>query len=155
MQIAFDFTPPSNDKPSKQKKGSGAPSKRGRKSLKALTEEAAVIELPSDEELSKKLYHSISEVSEMFGMNPSSLRYWETEFKQINPRKNKKGDRYYTLADIKLIQLIHFLLRQRKYTIEGAKEYLKKHKDEAAARYTMVEKLQQLKSFLLSLKADL
>ncbi|MFN5334064.1 MAG: MerR family transcriptional regulator [Bacteroidota bacterium] len=154
MQIAFDFTTPSNDKPQK-KAEQKVPSKRGRKSLKALTEEANSIELPSDEELSKKLYHSISEVSQMFGMNPSSLRYWETEFKQINPRKNKKGDRFYTLADIKLLQLIHFLLRQRKYTIEGAKEYLKKHKDEAAARYAMIEKMQQLKSFLLALKADI
>jgi DNA-binding transcriptional MerR regulator len=154
MQIAFDFSAPSNDKPSK-KTEQKIPSKRGRKSLKALTEEANAIELPSDEELSKKLYHSISEVSQMFGMNPSSLRYWETEFKQINPRKNKKGDRFYTLSDIKLLQLIHFLLRQRKYTIEGAKEYLKKHKDEAAARYAMIEKMHQLKSFLLALKADL
>lgn len=155
MQISFDFNSSSNDKPSVKGKGEKVPSKRGRKSLKALTQEAAIIDIPSDEELSKKLYHSISEVSEMFGVNPSLLRYWETEFRQINPRKNKKGDRYYTLADIKTIQLIHFLLRQRKYTIEGAKDYLKKHKDEAAARYTMVEKLQQLKSFLLSLKADL
>jgi DNA-binding transcriptional MerR regulator len=154
MQIAFDFSAPPNDKPSK-KAEQKASSKRGRKSLKALTEEANAIELPTDEELSKKLYHSISEVSQMFGMNPSSLRYWETEFKQINPRKNKKGDRFYTLSDIKLLQLIYFLLRQRKYTIEGAKEYLKKHKDEAAARYAMIEKMQQLKSFLLALKADI
>ena len=155
MQIAFDFNAPPNDKPSSKKEAKPSVSKRGRKSLKTLTEEANAIELPSDEELSKKLYHSISEVSDMFGVNPSLLRYWETEFRQINPRKNKKGDRYYTLADIKTLQLIHFLLRQRKYTIEGAKEYLKKNKDEASARYDMVEKLQQLKSFLLSLKADL
>jgi DNA-binding transcriptional MerR regulator len=154
MQISFDFNASSNNKSSKKEKNASL-AKRGRKSLKDLTEEAKMIELPSDEELGKKLYHSISEVSEMFGVNASLLRYWETEFKQINPRKNKKGDRFYTLADIKTIQLIHFLLRERKYTIEGAKEYLNKHKDEAAARYAMVEKLQQLKSFLLGLKADL
>ena len=155
MQISFDFNAPLSDKNSSKKEKNVLPSKRGRKSLKTLTEEAKMVELPPDDELSKKLYHSISEVSEMFGVNPSLLRYWETEFKQINPRKNKKGDRFYTLADIKTIQLIHFLLRERKYTIEGAKEYLNKHKDEAAARYAMVEKLQQLKSFLLGLKADL
>jgi DNA-binding transcriptional MerR regulator len=154
MQIAFDFsTPPPPPTPPKAERKTA--SKRGRKSLKTLTEEASAIELPSDEELSKKLYHSITEVSQMFGMNPSSLRYWETEFKQINPRKNKKGDRFYTLSDIKLLQLIHFLLRQRKYTIEGAKDYLKKYKDEAAARFAMIEKMQQLKSFLLAIKADL
>jgi DNA-binding transcriptional MerR regulator len=154
MQIAFDFNTPPIDKPNKREEKK-VPSKRGRKSLKTLTEEANSIILPSDEALSKKLYHSISEVSEMFGINASSLRYWETEFKQINPRKNKKGDRFYTLADIKLLQLIHFLLRQRKYTIEGAKEYLKKNKDEAAIKYNMIEKLLQLKSFLLGIKADL
>ena len=155
MQIAFDFNAPSNEKPV-PKKGVKAPvSKRGRKSLKEMTEEANKVDLPSDEELNKKLYHSITEVSEMFSVNPSLLRYWETEFKQINPRKNKKGDRFYTATDIKTLQLIHFLLRQKKYTIEGAKEYLNKHKDDASARYAMVEKLQQLKSFLLSIKADL
>jgi DNA-binding transcriptional MerR regulator len=155
MQIAFDFTTPPEDKSSKKKSAPKEPSKRGRKSLKEMTQEANAIDLPSDEELNKKLYHSISEVSEMFGVNPSLLRYWETEFKQIKPRKNKKGDRFYTTADIKTLQMIHFLLRQRKYTIEGAKEYLKKHKDKAAIRYEMVEKLQQIKSFLLSVKADL
>jgi DNA-binding transcriptional MerR regulator len=155
MQIAFDFNAPLNEKPAPKKEAKKAASKRGRKSLKDMTQEASTIELPSEEVLNKKLYHSISEVSEMFGVNPSLLRYWETEFKQINPRKNKKGDRFYNLSDIKTLQMIHFLLRQRKYTIEGAKEYLKKHKDEASARYRTVEKLQQIKSFLLSLKADL
>ena len=155
MQIAFDFNAPSNDKPAPKKEVKAVVSKRGRKSLKEMTDDAGKIDLPSDEELNKKLYHGITEVSEMFGVNPSLLRYWETEFKQINPRKNKKGDRFYTAADIKTLQLIHFLLRERKYTIEGAREYLKKNKDAAAARYEMVEKLQQIKSFLLSIKADL
>jgi DNA-binding transcriptional MerR regulator len=130
-------------------------SKRGRKSLKEMESDARMIELPPDEVLNQKLYYSISEVSELFGINASSLRYWETEFRHINPRKNKKGDRFYTPADIKKLQLIYFLLRQRKYTIEGAKDYISKHKDDAAQRYELVQRLQQLKSFLLSLKADL
>ena len=155
MQIAFDFNAPLNEKPAPKKEVKASVSKRGRKSLKEMTQEANTIELPSNEELNKKLYHSITEVCGMFGVNASLLRYWETEFKQINPRKNKKGDRFYTAADIKTLQMIHFLLRQRKYTIEGAKEYLKKNKDDASARYEMVEKLQQIKSFLLSIKADL
>jgi DNA-binding transcriptional MerR regulator len=156
MQIAFDFNPPQPEKKTSSKKEQkSAPGKRGRKSLKILSEEAAVMEMPSDEELAKKHYHSISEVSVFFGVNPSLLRYWETEFKQINPRKNKKGDRFYTLADIKWLQQIYFLLRQRKYTIEGAKAYLKQHQDDATIRFAMIEKLQTLKSFLLSLKADL
>ncbi len=113
------------------------------------------MELPPDEVLQQKHYHSITEVSALFGINPSTLRYWETEFKQIQPRKNKKGDRFYTVSDIKLLQLIYFLLRQRKYTIEGVKDYLKKYKDESGQRFELVQRLQELKAFLLSLKADL
>lgn len=120
------------------------------------TEEASrFVELPSDEVLQQKLYHSITEVCAMLEVNPSTLRYWETEFRQLQPRKNRKGDRFYTAADIKLLHLIYFLLRQRKYTIEGAKEYLKKYKDEATLRYELVQGLQTLKDFLLALKADL
>jgi DNA-binding transcriptional MerR regulator len=130
-------------------------SKRGRKSLKDMVSEAEMVQLPPDEELNKKLYYSIGEVGTFFNLNPSSLRYWETEFKHINPRKNKKGDRFYTVTEIKKLQLIYFLLRQRKYTIEGAKDYLKKYKDEAIERFELVQSLHQLKSFLLSLKADL
>lgn len=155
MQIAFDFNPPPEKKPDPPKESKPSSGKRGRKSLKALSEEAAVMEMPSDEELAKKHYHSISEVSAYFGVNPSLLRYWETEFKQIKPRKNKKGDRFYTMADIKWLQQIHFLLRQKKYTIEGAKSYLKQHQDDATLRFAMIEKLQSLKAFLLALKADL
>lgn len=117
--------------------------------------DAEMVELPPDEVLKQKLYHSIGYVSELFGVNPSTLRYWESEFSMIKPRKNQKGDRFYTVADIKHLQLIFFLLRQRKYTIEAAKDYLKNHKDDATERFELVQSLQQLKSFLLTLKADL
>lgn len=157
MQIAFDFSEqPQKPKPSpKKEKPKKTPSKRGRKSLKEMVSEAEMITLPPEEELRKKLYYNIGEVSEMFGLNPSSLRFWETEFSHLRPRKNKKGDRFYSVDEIKKIQLVFFLLRQRKYTIEGAKDYLKKYKDDATARFELVQNLQQLKSFLLSLQADL
>lgn len=129
--------------------------KRGRKSLRQLEEAARFVELPPDEVLQKKLYHSITEVCSMLEVNPSTLRYWETEFRQLKPRKNGKGDRFYTFADIKLLHLIYFLLRQRKYTIEGAKEYLNKYKNEATQRFELVQGLQRLKNFLLALQADL
>jgi DNA-binding transcriptional MerR regulator len=129
--------------------------KRGRKSIKDMVSEAEMVQLPPDEELSKKLYYSIGEVGVMFNLNPSSLRYWETEFKHITPRKNKKGDRFYTITDIKKLQLIYFLLRQRKYTIEGAKDYIKKYKDDSLLRYDLIKSLQEVKSFLLTIKADL
>lgn len=159
-QIAFEF----EEQPSKpvvaERKTVPAKlqkpkSKRGRKSLKEMVSDAEMIQLPPDEELNKKLYYSISEVGAFFNLNPSSLRYWETEFKHITPRKNKKGDRFYTVTEIKKLQLIYFLLRQRKYTIEGAKDYLKKYKDDAVVRFELVQSLQQLKLFLLQIKADL
>lgn len=167
-QIAFDFDEqpvlPKKEKEKVKAKPKPQPvaepelkqrSKRGRKSLKDMVSDAEMIRIPSDEVLKQKLYYSISEVSELFQLNASSLRYWETEFSHINPRKNKKGDRFYTAEDIKKLQLIYFLLRQRKYTIEGAKDYLKKYKDDSSVRFELVQSLQQMKAFLLQIKADL
>jgi DNA-binding transcriptional MerR regulator len=161
-QIAFEFEDIKPDiKPLPTQKdviqfvASKPKTKRGRKSLKEMVSDAEMIQLPPDEELNKKLYYSIGEVGIMFNLNPSSLRYWETEFKTITPRKNKKGDRFYTVAEIKKLQLIYFLLRQRKYTIEGAKDYIKKYKDDSLLRYDLIKSLQEVKSFLLTIKADL
>lgn len=129
--------------------------KRGRKSLKEMDEEASFIEVPPDEILFKKQYYGIGEVAEMFGLNTSLLRYWETEFDILKPRKNRKGDRHFRPEDIKNLTLIHHLLRQRKYTIEGAKEYLKKNKSKAQENFEMIQRLEKIKSFLLELKAGL
>ena len=73
----------------------------------------------------KKLYYSISEVSRITDLEQYVLRYWETEFDQLNPAKNSSGNRIYTNKDIKLILLIKKLLKEEKYTIEGAKKILK------------------------------
>jgi DNA-binding transcriptional MerR regulator len=159
-QIAFEFDDHTPRQPAKRgRKPLNKPprpkAKRGRKSLKEMVGDAEMVQLPSDEVLNQKLYHSIGYVSDLFGVNPSTLRYWETEFSFIKPRKNQKGDRFYTVKDIKSLQLIFFLLRQRKYTIEAAKDYLKNHKDDAAERFELVKSLQQLKAFLLTIKADL
>jgi DNA-binding transcriptional MerR regulator len=129
--------------------------KRGRKSLKDMGDEAEFVELPSDGVLNKKLYYSIGEVCDMFKINPSSIRYWETEFSFLKPRKNKKGDRFYNATEIKKIHLIYYLLRYKKYSIEAAKDYLKQHKNDTDVRFELVKSLQQIKQFLLALKADL
>lgn len=73
----------------------------------------------------KKLYYSISEVSRITDLEQYVLRYWETEFEQLRPAKNSSGNRIYTNKDIKLILLIKKLLKEEKYTIEGAKKILK------------------------------
>ncbi|MCC6288622.1 MAG: MerR family transcriptional regulator [Chitinophagaceae bacterium] len=117
--------------------------------------ESDFISIPEDEVLFKKQYYSIGEVSVMFQLNASLLRYWETEFDILKPRKNRKGDRHFRPEDIKNLYLIHHLLRQRKYTIEGAKDYLKKNKSKAQQNFELIQRLQKLKGFLLELKAGL
>lgn len=81
----------------------------------------------------KKLYYSISEVSKITGLEQYILRYWETEFDQLNPSKNRAGNRIYTNKDIKLILSIKKLLREEKYTIEGAKKILEDSPEDTAA----------------------
>lgn len=130
------------------------PSKRGRKSLKEVAAEAELIEVPADEVLFSKQYYTMGQVSEMFHVNQSLLRFWETEFDILQPRKNKKGDRYFRPVDIKNLHLIYHLLRQKKYTIEGAREFLKKNK-KADERFEVIQRLQEIRTFLLEWKAQL
>jgi DNA-binding transcriptional MerR regulator len=132
-----------------------APAKRGRKSLKEVETEADLVQVPEDEILFSKQYYSMSEVTEMFRINHSLLRFWEKEFDIINPKKNKKGDRYFRPADIKNLQVIHHLLRQRKFTMEGAKDFLKKNTNLAGKQFEMIQSLEKIKTFLLEIKANL
>ena len=129
-------------------------SKRGRRSLKENNEQAALIEIPDDETLYQKQYYPIGEVAAMFRENQSLIRYWETEFDILQPRKNRKGDRYFRPVDVKNLVLIYDLLRRRKFTIEGAKDYLKKNK-KAEEKFAMIQSLEKIKGFLLELKASL
>jgi DNA-binding transcriptional MerR regulator len=129
--------------------------KRGRKSFKEMDNEADLIEVPGDEILQQKLYYSISEVAGWFKVNTSLLRYWENEFDVLQPRKTRKGDRLFRVEDIKNLQLIYFLLRQRKFSIDGAKNYLKNNKQEADTQVRLVESLTRFRSFLLEMKANL
>jgi len=129
-------------------------STRGRKSLKALDAEAGFINIPDDETLFQRQYYSIGEVAVMFRVNQSLLRFWENEFDIIQPRKNRKGDRHFRPVDIKNLELIYDLLRRRKLTIEGAREFLKKNK-KASGRFDMIQSLQSIRGFLLEVKAAL
>ena len=129
-------------------------STRGRKSLKALDAEADLVNIPADEVLFQRQYYSIGEVADMFSVNQSLLRFWENEFDIIQPRKNRKGDRHFRPIDIKNLELIYDLLRRRKLTIEGAKDFLKKN-SKAKEHFEMIQSLQSLKGFLLEIKAAL
>jgi DNA-binding transcriptional MerR regulator len=160
QQITFEFSQeaakerseflPGNIIPNQKEK---IKSTRGRKSIKEMSEELENVEIPDDEILFQKQYYSIGEVAEMFNVNTSLLRYWEGEF-GMQLRKNRKGDRFFTPADVKNLQLIHDLVRRRKFTIEGAKDYLKKN-TRADDKYVMIQSLQRLRTFLLELKAHL
>lgn len=129
--------------------------KRGRKSFKEIDATVDLIDVPDDETLQKKLYYSISEVAAWFKVNTSLLRYWENEFDILQPRKTRKGDRLFRVEDIKNLQLIYFLLRQRKFSIEGAKSYLKNNKGKIDTETQLVQTLTRFKNFLLELKSSL
>jgi len=129
--------------------------KRGRKSFKEMDAVADLIEIPSEEMLKQKLYYSISEVASWFKVNTSLLRYWENEFDILQPRKTRKGDRLFRVEDIKNLQLIYLLLRQRKFSIEGAKSYLKNNKKKIDTETQLVQSLTTFKQFLLELKSSL
>ena len=129
-------------------------SPRGRLSLKEIHLNADLIQIPPDEILFQKQYYSIGEVSKWFRVNQSLIRYWETEFDILEPRKNRKGDRFFRPIDVKNLVLIHDLLRRRKFTIEGAKEFLKKNK-KADAKFKMIQSLEKIKGFFNELKASL
>lgn len=130
------------------------PGKRGRKSLKEIDQKADLVQIPEDDILFKKQYYSIGEVAVMFRENQSLIRYWETEFDILQPRKNRKGDRFFRPIDIKNLVMIYDLLRRRKFTIEGAKDYLKKNK-KAEEKFAAIQSLQKIKNFFLELKATL
>jgi DNA-binding transcriptional MerR regulator len=127
---------------------------RGRKSIRQVSEEADLIQIPDDEILFQKQYYTMGEVAEMFRVNQSLLRFWEAEFNILQPKKNKKGDRYFRPIDIKNLHLIYHLLRQRKYTIEGAKDFLKKN-SRAEEKFETIKKLEEVRHFLLEMKANL
>jgi DNA-binding transcriptional MerR regulator len=128
--------------------------KRGRKSIKDMEAEADLINIPSDEELFAKQYYPMSVVTQMFNVNHSLLRYWESEFTILQPRKNRKGDRLFRPDDIKNLEIIYHLLRVKKYTIDGAKDYFKNQK-QVAKKFEALQQLEQVKQFLLQVKANL
>ena len=99
----------------------------------------------------KKLYYSISEVSEMTGLEQHVLRYWETEFEELKPRKNRAGRRVYTEADIAMVRRVQHLLKEDKYTIEGAKQVLAREAAGPAAAGSVRSSLLELRTFLQGL----
>ncbi|MCE3282311.1 MAG: MerR family transcriptional regulator [Chitinophagaceae bacterium] len=132
-----------------------AKGKRGRKSYKEIDAEIDLVEVPDDEVLNQKMYYSITEVAGWFKVNASLLRYWENEFDILRPRKNRKGDRLFRPEDIRNLQVIYYLLRNRKFSLEGAKKYLKNNRQQADINIQLAQSLTKFRSFLLELKSNL
>ncbi len=108
-----------------------------------------------EKEDSKKLYYSIGEVAEMFGVNTSLIRFWEKEFDVIKPKKNKKGTRFFTPKDVENFHLIYNLVKERGFTLQGAKDKLKKNPDETINNAKIVGTLKDIRSYLLEIKSSL
>ncbi|MDR3653772.1 MAG: MerR family transcriptional regulator [Paludibacter sp.] len=99
----------------------------------------------------EKLFYSISEVAAMFGVNQSNLRFWEKEFKQLKPKRNPKGTRFYSPDDILIIKQIIYLVSVQKLTLDGAKRKLSQKKDVIAKQQEVVERLKLIRKELIGI----
>lgn len=102
-----------------------------------------------------KLYYSIGEISNITGISASKIRFWEKEFEILNPQKNKKGNRRFTLEDLKKIKLIYHLLKEKKYTISGAKNKLQNNFKEIEKNLELTERLNRIKKELIEIRENL
>lgn len=102
-------------------------------------------------DLPEKLYYSIGEISEAFNVNASLIRFWEKEFEILKPKKNSKGTRRYSSIDIEKLQTIHHLVKEKGYTLEGAKEQLKI----LNKNFEVIKKLEKVKSNLINIRNEL
>jgi DNA-binding transcriptional MerR regulator len=103
----------------------------------------------------EKVYYRIGEVADMFKVNASLIRFWEHEFDIIKPYRNKKGNRFFTKKDIDNFHLIYHLVKERGFTLNGAREKLKANPEETTDHAGVVRNLQKIKEFLLDLKKEL
>ncbi|MBN1790759.1 MAG: MerR family transcriptional regulator [Bacteroidales bacterium] len=111
--------------------------------------------MPYKEKKVEKLYFSIGEVAEMFQVNSSLIRFWEKEFDIIKPKKNKKGNRFFTQQDIESIRLIYHLVKERGLTLSGARKKIKENKEDTNNNYEVIKTLTDIKSMLLEIKESL
>lgn len=109
----------------------------------------------SDEVDPEKYYYSIGEVAKQFNLSISNIRFWEQEFEILRPKKNRKGDRFFTKQDIENLKIIYHLLKEKGYTIDGARKKLMQNPDQVTERVAMIESLKKIRSFLVSLKDNL
>jgi len=100
----------------------------------------------------QKVYFSIGEVADMFGVNTSLIRFWEKEFSIIKPKKNKKGNRLFTQKDIENFKIIYHLVKEKGFTLEGAKNELKSNKEFLRDKFEVINRLKYIREQLLAMK---
>lgn len=111
--------------------------------------------MPYKERPIEKLYFSIGEVAQELGVNTSQIRYWEKEFGILKPKRDGKGDRRFTQDDIRKLRLVHYLLKQRGFTIQGAREHLRSDPDKAATLDELGNRLRRVRDLLVELRTEL
>ena len=111
--------------------------------------------MPYKDKPVEKLYYSIGEVADIFDVNVSLLRFWEKEFDILKPKKNKKGNRMFTAKDLDNLKIIFLLVKERGYTLEGAKKKLKENKEDTINNIEIVTRLKDIRQFLVKLKEEL
>lgn len=108
--------------------------------------------MPLKQKPIKKLYYSIGEVASMFEVNNSLIRFWEKEFTIIKPKKNKKGNRYFTDKDIDNFKIIFHLVKERGYTLDGAKKKLRENKEDTIKNVEIVNQLKEIRAQLVAIR---
>ncbi|SMC46489.1 MerR family transcriptional regulator [Cellulophaga tyrosinoxydans] len=106
-------------------------------------------------ELPEKRYYGIGEIAKAFNVNTSLIRFWEKEFDVLQPKKNAKGNRKFTPQDVKNLQLIFHLVKERGFTLDGAKTHLKENKSQTLSTFDIIQKLEGVKAELIKIKNQL
>ncbi|MBS0000684.1 MAG: MerR family transcriptional regulator [Cyclobacteriaceae bacterium] len=111
--------------------------------------------MPYKEKVIEKKYFSIGEVAEQLDVATSLIRFWESEFDTIKPKKNRKGNRQFTREDIQNVKLIYHLVKERGFTLQGAKDLLRNNSSPIKDRMSLIDSLKDIRSFLVELKNQL
>jgi DNA-binding transcriptional MerR regulator len=111
--------------------------------------------MPYKEKAIEKKYYAIGEVAGMFNVATSLIRFWEGEFDLIKPKKNRKGNRQFTKEDIENVKIIFHLVKERGFTLQGAKDMLKSNSDQLKDKMEMMDSLTKVRAFLIDLKKNI
>ena len=111
--------------------------------------------MPYKDKPTEKLFYIIGEVAILFDVNVSLIRFWEKEFDILKPKKNKKGNRMFTKKDVDSLTVIYHLVKERGFTLEGAKQKLKENKGDTIDNIEIVNHLKDIRNFLVKLREEL